>query len=211
MLVLGIILIILAALWGMYANPYWKNLDEGDKYANGFMRALIGIPAWGALICLMIEQWEGLSGCLVITAVLMLPAAIKLIKGKYHVLKVLFYMLGASMGVYSRILMAWTLIGIPINRKFQDLAENGWKVESELTWEAMKRNYEKRQQYEREHADEIALSEALDEASEASWKNKMAQEREYRRRVAVENGRDWFEDPETGREIRWDSVEEKWK
>lgn len=198
MLIVGILLIVLAVMWGCYANPYWRKRVKGSsEIANGFIRALIGIPAWGVLICLMIEQWDSMFGCLGVMALLLVPSIIKICRGHREVLKACFWIVGASMGIYSRLILAWTLIGIPANNLLEDLALTSWQDQSNRIMRAIMHRVEMRERYESEHAAEIALAEEMDKWGQESHNRHMENERNYRIRIAIENGRNWYEDPVT--------------
>ncbi|MBO5059417.1 MAG: hypothetical protein J6C82_00705 [Clostridia bacterium] len=123
---IGIVLIVAACFYGCYANPYWKEFDEADTYAGGIYRAIVGIPAWVAVISILPKRWDLVFPFLIITAALLVIPFQKLKKDGYDAVKGTVTILFASMGVYSRILMAWTIIGIPVNMRLKRAAEIGW-------------------------------------------------------------------------------------
>lgn len=128
MFVFGILLMALACFYGCYANPRWKSFDQAERYANGFVRALIGIPAWTALVCLMLEKWSTMLIALAVTAALLAIPFLMLHKDGYRPVKCCLLILFASLGTYARLLMAWTLIGIPVNAALKNAAEIGWSA-----------------------------------------------------------------------------------
>lgn len=122
---IGFILLIFCFCYGAYANPLWKYSEHGSYFANGIWRALIGIPAWVAVICLMISKWDTFFPALFVTVLLMLLPILNLQKTGNLGVKNVFLLLMASMGVYARILLCWSLIGIPVANMTKRGAEIG--------------------------------------------------------------------------------------
>lgn len=139
MLVIGIILTVFVVFYGSYANPYWKLHKDADRYANGLVRALIGIPGWAAVILLMIGNVGGMILALLATAVLMLIPILKMRKDGVAWPRYLGMILMASMGAYARILLCWSLIGIVPARLLKRAAEIGW---NNTAWETIQRSIE---------------------------------------------------------------------
>ena len=124
---LGFALIIYACFYGSYANPLWKLNPNLQIYANGLFRAVIGIPAWVATIYLLIGNLGSFILWLVITLVCCVPSALKLRADGMLCFKAIHLLIMASMGAYARIVLAMTLIGIPINQRLKRAAELGWQ------------------------------------------------------------------------------------
>lgn len=129
---LGFVLLVFCFCYGAYANPLWKYCEHSEYFANGIWRALIGIPAWVAVICLMIKRWDIVFPALFVTVLLMLLPILKLKRTGNLGVKNVLLLLMAAMGVYARILLCWTLIGIPVARMTKRAAEVG--VEN-MMWE----------------------------------------------------------------------------
>lgn len=124
---LGFALIIYACFYGGYANPLWKLNPNLQIYANGLFRAVIGIPAWVATIYLLIGNLGSFILWLVITLACCVPSALKLRADGMLCFKAIHLLIMASMGAYARIVLAMTLIGIPINQRLKRAAELGWQ------------------------------------------------------------------------------------
>lgn len=124
---LGFALIIYACFYGSYANPLWKLNTNLQVYANGLLRAIIGIPAWVATIFLLIGNLGSFFLWLVITLACCVPSALKLRADGILCFKAIHLLIMASMGAYARIVLAMTLIGIPIIQRLKRAAELGWQ------------------------------------------------------------------------------------
>lgn len=124
---LGFALIIYACFYGSYANPLWKLNSNLQVYANGLLRAIIGIPAWVATIFLLIGNLGSFILWLVITLACCVPSALKLRADGMLCFKAIHLLIMASMGAYARIVLAMTLIGIPVIQRLKRAAELGWQ------------------------------------------------------------------------------------
>ncbi len=123
---LGFILIVACVFYGCYANPYWKQFDEAPKYANGIYRAIVGIPAWIMVVCVMLRNWGLFFPCLLITAALLALPFMRLKNDGYSPVKPTFMILMASLGTYARVILAWTIIGLFVTNSTKRAAEVGW-------------------------------------------------------------------------------------
>lgn len=120
---LGFILLVGCFAYGAYANPLWKACGYSEMFANGIWRALIGIPAWVAVICLMISRVDIAFKALLVTIIFMLSPILKLKRVGNLTVKTIVLLVGASMGVYSRIILCWSFIGLPAARLTKQQAE----------------------------------------------------------------------------------------
>ncbi len=120
---LGFILLVVCFAYGAYANPLWKSCGYSEMFANGIWRALIGIPAWVAVICLMISRVDIAFKALLVTIIFMLSPILRLKRVGNLTVKTIVLLIGASMGVYSRILLCWSFIGLPAARLTKQQAE----------------------------------------------------------------------------------------
>lgn len=120
---LGFILLVVCFAYGAYANPLWKACGYSEMFANGIWRALIGLPALVAVICLMISRVDIASKALLVTVIFMLIPILRLKRVGNLTVKTVVLLLGASVGVYSRILLCWSLIGLPAARVTKQQAE----------------------------------------------------------------------------------------
>ncbi|MBQ8231490.1 MAG: hypothetical protein IJZ34_06165 [Lachnospiraceae bacterium] len=125
MFAIALILTIVGFVYGAYANPYWKEIEGSEKYANGFVRALIGIPAWITVIGMFMKVTSVVITALLITAALLSIPFLRMRKDGIPDVKYTLLLLFASMGAYARIILAWTIMGIPVNIYAKRVAEVG--------------------------------------------------------------------------------------
>lgn len=113
--VIGLFILATAMGYGVYANPRWKVYTDLPKYGNAVMRAIIGIPPYVALIGYMASNMIVTVCASLITLGLLVHPYIRLKKDGYtSPYKPTLLLLFASIGVYARIFLAFTLVGIPI-------------------------------------------------------------------------------------------------
>lgn len=126
MVAIGVLLIIFVFFYGSYANPYWKLHENADYYANGITRAMIGIAGWAMLILFTMSNIGPMFLALLITLALMAIPFLKFKKDGITSIRLMLLLLMASMGVYTRLVLSWTLIGLPVARTLKRAAEIGW-------------------------------------------------------------------------------------
>lgn len=126
MALIGLILLVLIICYTGYANPLWKLHENSAHYANGIFRALIGILAWLTIILAVTGDYESAFGGVVFTAAAMLIPLLRMKKDGILSLRYVFLLLMASLGVYVRIILNWTLIGIPVANFLKRIAEIGY-------------------------------------------------------------------------------------
>lgn len=140
------------------ANPLWKYQSETWHYANGFWRALIGLPAWVAAIMLLIGNYKGLLTAVAITIACMLIPVMKMSRDGVAKLKTVMLLLWASMGAYARVFLYLTVLGIPVCNWTHRAAEVGWeqtaqefatKSRNTTPRPLLLRNFQLQQQYSR--------------------------------------------------------------
>lgn len=168
MFILAVILMVIGFAYGAYANPYWKEIEGSEKYANGFVRALIGIPARITVIGLFVKETSVVLTGLLITAALLSIPFLRMRKNGIPAIKYGLLLLFASMGAYSRIVLAWTIIGIPVNVYMKRVAEVGYEkagteVMNRLEKEAERKQNAPKQEDFFDFADFAAMNEEPEE------------------------------------------------
>ena len=123
----GFFLLIFCIYKGCYFNPYWKLHANSEYYANGIMRAIIGIPAWVAVIMLLTFHIGKVVTWLVITACTLVIPCMKLKKDELLTVRNVYILVMASMGTYARLLLNFTILGIPVCQMTKRAAEIGWE------------------------------------------------------------------------------------
>ena len=123
---IGFVLVIYSCFYGSYANPLWKLHENHTRYANALVRAIIGLPAWVAVVFLMLGNVGNFFLWLAITAVLSIPSILKMRADGILCFRSIHLLIMASMGAYARVLLAWTIIGLFVTRKTKRAAEIGW-------------------------------------------------------------------------------------
>lgn len=124
---IGFCLVIYCAFYGSYANPLWKRHQESSYYANGLFRAIIGLPAWVAVIYLMMGS---LGSFILWAAVTAGCAALSILRMKADGIldvRAIHLLIMASMGSWARVILAWTGIGLLVTTRTKRAAEIGWQ------------------------------------------------------------------------------------
>ena len=124
---IGFVLVVYACFYGSYANPLWKLHENHERYANGLIRAVIGLPAWVAVIFLMLGNVDSFILWAVVTAVCAAFSILKMRADGILCFQAIHLLIMASMGAYARILLAWTIIGLVVTRRTKRAAEIGWQ------------------------------------------------------------------------------------
>ena len=137
---IGFALIIYACFYGCYANPFWKFHTNHQRYANGLIRAIIGVPAWVAVVFLMLGNIGSFFLWLAITIVCTIPSILKMRADGILSFRVVHLVIMASMGVYARIVLAFTIIGLIVTRRTKRAAEIGWQGAAQEWMDDMKKN-----------------------------------------------------------------------
>jgi len=116
--VIGLLILATAMGYGVYANPKWKVYKDLPKYGNAVMRAIIGIPPYVAIIGYMASNKIVTVCASFITLGLLVRPYIRLKKDGYSApYKPTLLLLFASIGVYARIFLYCTVIGIRANHE----------------------------------------------------------------------------------------------
>lgn len=116
--VIGLLILGAAMGYGVYANPKWKFYEDLPKYGNAAMRAIIGIPPYVAIIGYMASNKVVTVCASLITLGLLVRPYIRLKKDGYmSPYKPTLLLLFASIGVYARIFLYCTVIGIWVNHE----------------------------------------------------------------------------------------------
>lgn len=124
-------LIVYAMVHGSYANPLWKYQSNTWHYANGFWRALIGLPAWITAIMFLIGHYQGTLTFLSVTIACMVIPTAKMSRDGVATFRTVMLLLWASMGAYARVFLYLTVFGIPICNWTRRAAEVGWEATAE--------------------------------------------------------------------------------
>lgn len=136
MVFISLLLVCAVIAYGAYANPFWKYHEKSEYYANGIFRALIGIAAWLTIILVLTGDYESAFGGVVLTVVFMALPLLRMKKDGILSVRYVFLLMMAALGVYARILLIWSLFGIPVANFMKRAAQIGYSnaIEEEIEY-----------------------------------------------------------------------------
>lgn len=215
-----LLIVVFAAVlmcYSSYANPKWKCYEKSSNYGNAIVRSILGLAAWIFIISFCIglyvpEAFRVAFFSFLIVFLFLVRLGIRLSRDGYRSAYLIFLLLMASIGTWSRIFLAWTLIGIPLISQLKDYAEAGedyWEIYMETF-----QGYEPRESVWKEVSDildeQTALSEKRkQERMEMEESQRKENEGYIRKKVWKETGRTDVQFDEDS--ARWKYSDEDWR
>lgn len=205
-----VVFVAILMCYSSYANPKWKCYEESSKYGNALVRSILGLAAWVFIISFCIGLYAPGAFRVSFFSLLMVVLFLfrswtRLSKDGFNSAYFLFLLLMASVGTWSRIFLAWTLIGIPIIGQLKDYAEIGedyWEIYMESF-----REYEPRESIWKEVSGILDEQTAQDEKRE---KKRMEMEEGQRKETEEYIRKNVWK--ETGRtDVQFDEDSARWK
>ena len=117
--------IIGAFVFGLRANAIVRYRSNYGDFMAVPLRVLVGLAAWTMLIAIFISKWSTAFGAAVVTAIPLAITAWNIHQEGSNPVKPMLYLLFASMGIYSRMVMYFTIIGIGVVRRVDRGAQIG--------------------------------------------------------------------------------------